>query len=241
MLPVEIDTHALEIVWSGRQIGRFFDVIGKILQKPGTERLKIAPWNELQPDLCRLGGLGKIGNELHEVFSFLRAFGKGDEKAGHEIGAVVEEIVLLEGGMTARLDGERGILALRIEALALVDDILVTALEAMMHAAVRRNEGGEPVARHGIGDDVGAGLLLEQDGGNESDETVAVDLLTLRRNGARTIDVGIEDDAEIGAIGFHGRTDGLHRRLVLGIGDVIGKAPVRLQKLRTRRIRPQRL
>ena len=84
-------------------------------------------------------------------------------------------------------------------------------------------------------------MLFQQNGGNERDEAVAVDLLAVRRDCPRTVDVGIEDDAEIGMVFFDRRADGLHRRLVLGIGDVVGKAPVGFQKLRTRRVRPQRL
>ena len=95
VLPVEVDAHAFEVIGRGRKIGRFPDVRLKILQEPCAERLEVAPGHKFQPDLGRLPRLGKVGNERHEIFPFLRALCKGDEEPRHEIGAVVEEVVLL--------------------------------------------------------------------------------------------------------------------------------------------------
>ena len=42
-------------------------------------------------------------------------------------------------------------------------------------------------------------------------------------------------------IALHRLADGSHRRFVFGVGNMIGKTAVRLQKLRARRIRSERL
>ena len=95
VVPVEVDAHTFKVIRRGRKIGRFPDVLPKILQEPCAEHLEVAPGHKLQPDLGRLPRLGKVGNERRQVFPFLRALCKGDEKAGHEIGAVVKEVVFL--------------------------------------------------------------------------------------------------------------------------------------------------
>ena len=59
-------------------------------------------------------------------FPSFRALRERDEKAGDEIGAVVQEVIFLERRVAARLDGERGVLSRRVQALALVDDVLVS-------------------------------------------------------------------------------------------------------------------
>ena len=51
--------------------------------------------------------------------------------------------------------------------------------------------------------------------------------------------VGVEDDAEVRARLLHAVGNRLHRRRVLGVGDVVGEASVRLQKLARRNVRAE--
>lgn len=55
----------------------------------------------------------------------------------HQIGTVVKEVVLAQRRMAARLNRQRAVHALVIQAHRFVDDILVTALKAVMLAAER--------------------------------------------------------------------------------------------------------
>ena len=142
--------------------------------------------------------------------------------------------------MTAGLDGERRIFPFRVQPFALVDDIFIAALEAVVYAAVRADELGQSVARHGIGDNVCARPFAEQNRRNEGDETVAVDLFSVRRDGARTVYVRVEDDPEISVVAADRLADGAHRLFVFGIGNMVGKISVRVEKLRTRRVRAER-
>ena len=119
------------------------------------------------------------------------------------------------------------------------DDVAVAALIAAVLSAARFDEGGQPVAGHRVGDD-GAALFLEQDGGDEGDEPVAVDLFPLFVHGAGAVYVGIEDDAEVRARLLDPLRDGVHRLLVFGVGDMVGEVPVGLQKLAALRVRAQR-
>ena len=66
-------------------------------------------------------------------------------------------------------------------------------------------------------------MLLQEDRGNERDQTVAVDLFSAFCDRARPIDVGIEDDAEIGVMLFHRLAYRTHRLRVFGVGNVIGE------------------
>ena len=85
------------------------------------------------------------------------------------------------------------------------------------------------------------GFLCKKNGGDERDQAVAVDLLAVRGDGARAVDVGVEDDAEVRLVLLDRRADGLHRRLVFGVGNVVGEVSVRIQELRSRRVRAQGL
>ncbi len=85
-----------------------------------------------------------------------------------------------------------------------------------------------------------ARVFAQEDRGNERDQAVAVDLFAVGSDRSRTVDVGIEDDAEVGFVFFHRLAHRAHRLLVFGVGDMVGERAVRFEELRTFCVRAQR-
>ena len=140
--------------------------------------------------------------------------------------------------MPARFDGERGIYPFLVQPLGFVYHVFIAALEPAVHAAVFFDKFRKPVAGHRICHDH-ARLFRKEYGGNERDEAISVDLFPLGIDGARAVDVGIEDDAEVRFYLFHLFGDRAHRVLVFGVGYMVGEPAVRLQELAAFRIRAE--
>mmetsp|Transcript_14879 Transcript_14879/g.43694 ORF Transcript_14879/g.43694 Transcript_14879/m.43694 type:complete len:214 (-) Transcript_14879:2680-3321(-) len=77
--------------------------------------------------------------------------------------AVVQEPVVLDGAVAARLHHEVAIHALLVQLDALADDILVAALEAQVLAAQVSDKLGEAVAGHTVGHDGRARVVTQRD------------------------------------------------------------------------------
>ena len=71
--------------------------------------------------------MAQILDEVAEGFSLRVCLCRSDEELYCKVGAVVEVVVLAERAVPRGLDGERGDLACRVAADALVDDVLVAA------------------------------------------------------------------------------------------------------------------
>ena len=95
-----------------------------------------------------------------------------------------------------------------------------------MHAAVGRDELRKPRGRDGVSHDGRAGVLAQQDRGDERDEAVAVELLAVCEHRPGAVHVGIKDDAEIGMAFEHRRADAVHRLRQLGVRHMVGEMPV---------------
>src|SRR5699024_11127343 len=115
-------------------------------------------------------GHGQVGDQGRKTLPFFGEAGERDDEASHQVGAVVEGIVLFQSGMTARFDGEGRVLSLSAQSFGFVDDVLISPFETVMYAAVRRNELRETVRSYRIGHDVCARFFFQQYGGNEGDQ-----------------------------------------------------------------------
>ena len=109
-----------------------------------------------------------------------------------------------------------------------------------MLSAVRRDKRRKTVGGDRIGHDRTC-LFAQKNCGNERYQAIAVDFFALLVHGARSVYVRVENNSEVRMIALHRLADGAHRRFVFGVGNMIGKTAVRLQKLRARRIRSERL
>ena len=139
--------------------------------------------------------------------------------------------------MTTRLDGQRRDRTGLIEADALVDDVLVAALEAQVaQAELTLQELGELVARDRVRDDRAARIVRREDGGHHGDQGIAADLLAVLEDGAHAVDIRVEDQAEVGMAVEHGLADGGHGLFVLRVRDVVREVTVRLEEDAARRV-----
>ena len=139
--------------------------------------------------------------------------------------------------MTTRLDGQRRDRTGLIEADALVDDVLVAALEAQVaQAELTLQELGELVARDRVRDDRATRIVRREDGGHHGDQGIAADLLAVLEDGAHAVDIRVEDQAEVSMAVEHGLADGGHGLLVLRVRDVVREVAIRLEEDATRRV-----
>ena len=96
-------------------------------------------------------GFLQIGDETIERFALAAQLCRLNDDLRHQRGTVVKEVVLAQRRMAARLNRQRAVHALVIQAYRFVDDILVTALKAVVLAAERLlNVGLESVGRNGV-------------------------------------------------------------------------------------------
>ena len=89
--------------------------------------LDVVRARDLDADFALLGGMAQILDEVAESLTLCVCLCRRDEELYREVGAVVEVVVLTECAVPRGLDGERGDLARRVAADALVDDVLVAA------------------------------------------------------------------------------------------------------------------
>ena len=235
---VEIQADAFVIFGRGGGVGEGLCICREIAYHPLAQRLEVAVLFKADARLFRLFRLGQVFDEIGQLPARPALFCKGDEQPRHEIGAVVEKIVLFEGGVPARLYGERRVFAGGVPPHGFVDDVFVPALVAAVLSAPALDEFRQAVARDRVGDD-GARLFREQNRRDEGDQPVAVDLFAVFVHGARPVHVRIEDDAEVRLVFLHGFADRAHRLFVFGIGDMSREHSVRVEILRARRVRAE--
>ena len=82
-------------------------------------------------------------------------------------------------------------------------------------------------------------MLLQQNCADERNQAVAVDDSALRIHSACSIHIRIKNDAQICTCIQNRFGDGSRRLFIFRVGDVVGEAAVRLQKLAARGIRAQ--
>ena len=122
----EDEAHALV----GGAGDRESPILGALLERGEdvtSVGLDVVRARDLDTDLALLGGVAQILDEVAEGFALRVCLCRSDEELYCEVGAVVEVVVLTERAVPRGLDGERGDLACRVAADALVDDVLVAA------------------------------------------------------------------------------------------------------------------
>ena len=193
--------------------------------------------HDLHAVFAALDWFAELLDEVCEVTALCLCLGGGNQQLDGQVSAVIEVVVLGEGAVAARLDGQRRDGAFLVEANALVDDVLVAALEAQVaQAKLALQELGELVARDGVRDDRAARIVRREDGGHHGNQSIAADLLAVLEDGAHAVDIRVEDQAEVRMAVEHGLADGSHGLLVLRVRDVVREVTVRLEEDAARRV-----
>ena len=184
-----------------------------------------------QADLGGFDRFLQVRDQGAQALAFLLEFHGLDDQHGHQIHAVIQEVVLLQGRVAAGLDGERAGRAFLVQADRLVDDVAVAALEAVVLAAPGADEPGQAGGGHRVGDDGLAGPVLQQDRAHQGDQAVTVDLAPVGVHHGGPVAVRVKDHAQVGAGLFDRGGDGIHGDGVLGVRAVIREHAVGLQEL----------
>ena len=82
---------------------------------------------------------------------------------------------------------------------------------------------------------------MQHDSGYQRYETIAVYLFAVGGDNRGSVHVGIENNSEVGIVFYRTVAYSPHGLLVFGIGNMVGKGAVGLQKLRTGYVGAQRL
>ena len=86
----------------------------------------------------------------------------------------------------------------------------------------------QSVARYGIGNYGSAALFARHHICSKRYKAVAVNFLAVSPNASRAVNVGVENNAEVGVIILNRRAYALHSVLVFGVGYVVREHSVRL-------------
>ena len=90
---------------------------------------------DVQADFAALDRLFQVGNQAAERLALLLELHGADNQHRDEIHAVIKEVILAQGGVTARFNRQRAGNALFVQADGFVDDVAVAALVAVMLTA----------------------------------------------------------------------------------------------------------
>ena len=144
--------------------------------------------------------------------------------------------------MSRGLDSERRNNAFLIKTDALVDYILISALEAvMLQAQLLFQEHRKLVGGHGVGNNSAARIIRRKDCRHHGDKSVTADFPSVGKHRAHAVNVSIKDKSQVSPVFANRRLYGLHSLFVLRIRNVVREMSVRLKELAARNIRSQRL
>ena len=238
---IEADAHALAVVRGQLPL--------RVVQRVAEDGL-----DDLLPRRAEVLLIQNGQAQLHALHRLLQFIDEGGQRLAlplaaqrladqprDQIHAVVQEVVLPQRRVAAGFDGQRAVDALLVQADGLVDHVAVAALEAVVGAAPFGDELIEAGAGHAVGDEGRAGVLLQQDGGDQRDQAVAVDGLAVLIHDGRAVAVRVEDHAQVGAALQHRPRQRGHGGCVLRVGDVVGEAAVGIQELAALDLRAQLL
>ena len=131
--------------------------------------------------------------------------------------------------MARGLYGKGAVYAVTTQLNRLVYNIFIAAAVAVVGIVKRIFKiFAQPVARYGIGNYGGAALFARHHICGKRYKAVAVDFLAVSPNAARAVNIGIENNTEIGVIIPDRRAYASHSVLVFGIGYVVREHSVRL-------------
>ena len=134
--------------------------------------------------------------------------------------------------MSRRFNGNGSKNPFSVQADGFIDYVFVASFKTVMYAA----ELGfyklfKSAGRNGIRNDGGSRMFLKRDGGDQGNDSVAVDFPAESVDRARPVDIRIKYNAQIRMKCKHCFLNGGHSRFILGIGNMVRKAAVRIQKL----------
>ena len=110
-----------------------------------------------------------------------------------------------------------------------------------MYSTVRLDELCQPCGGNGIRHDGSSRRFTEQNSGDGRDQSVFIQHNAAFVYGAYTVYIGIKNQTKIGIVPDHSVYKALHGLGIFGIGNMMWKMPVWLQKLAALNIRPQGL
>ena len=131
--------------------------------------------------------------------------------------------------MTGCLYRKRAVDALFIELYLLVDNIFIAALKSDMLAAVRLDEFCEPSGGYGVGNYNRARFVFKYNSRYHGDKAVAVEFSAVGEDTARSVNIGIKHNAEIGVCLFDPLGGVVYHDGRLGVRHIHGKIAVRLE------------
>lgn len=142
---------------------------------------------------------------------------------------IIKKMVLFECAVPCGFHHQMRLYAVPVELNALVDHVPIThAVEAVV-SATGGDELREGHAGPRVGHDRRPRMLPQHDGSHQRDLPVAVDGGAGAVDDAAPVDVGVEDDAEVGLLLEDGRSGERHGGAVLRVGNVVGEHPVGFQ------------
>ena len=100
--------------------------------------------------------------------------------------------------MAGGLNRKRAVDALFIEFYLLVDNIFIAALKSDMLAAVRLDEFRKSCGGYGVGNYNRARFVFKYNSRYHGDKAVAVEFSAVGENAARSVNIGVKHNAEIG-------------------------------------------
>ena len=130
------------------------------------------------------------------------------------------------GGLDGQFTGLTGIVQLN----TLVDDVLVSPLEAQMfQPQLLFKEDRQFIGGHRVSDDGGARRLFGNDHAQQGDECVAVHFRTIGEDHSPAVTVAVKDHAKVSFCVECSLACGFHCCWVLRIRHMIGEGPIRFQ------------
>ena len=142
--------------------------------------------------------------------------------------------------MAGGLNRKRAVDALFVEFYLLVDNILIAALKSDMLAAMRLDELRESCRGYGVGDYNRARFVFKYNSRYHGDKAVAVEFPAVGEDTARSVNIGVKHNAEIGFCLFDPLGGAVYHDGRLGVRHIYGEVAVRLEIHARRDIGAQR-
>ena len=142
--------------------------------------------------------------------------------------------------MTGGLYRKRAVDALFVELNLLVDNIFIAALKSDMLAAMRLDELRKSCGGYGVGDYNRARFVFKYDRRYHGDKAVAVEFSAVRENAARSVNIGIKHNAEVGVRLLNPLGGAVYHDGRLRVRHIYGEVAVRLEIHARRDIGAQR-
>ena len=131
--------------------------------------------------------------------------------------------------MTGGLYRKRAVDALFIELYLLVDNIFISALKSDMLAAMRLDELRKSCGGYGVGNYNRTRLVFKYNSRYHGDKAVAVEFSSVREDTARSVNIGVKHNAEIGFCLFDPLGGAVYHDRRLWVRHIYGEVAVRFE------------